>query len=246
MEKFGRFVLNHNKENLRTGELCEKSVQSRARVTARKMTFFTWSRRMRGNFALNFWHNVSAQCSRCVTWPTNDHCSPLEFSVAQWLERPTSVRQVVGLTPICELRIFFWIHSLHTSFQYYYLMFQLPFTTRLIMSFGRSCQYLKFSEVCLTGYVIFMVYALIASHRPYISTNKRTRIFSVMGLLNVRSNFLSVLRFLRFTSDSVLGKDDSNLSFFSHRRRFFKIACSHSTLLDTNKGDSYYSECIPL
>ncbi len=35
-----------------------------------------------------------------------DHCSPLEFSVAQWLERPTSVLKVVGSRPICELRIF--------------------------------------------------------------------------------------------------------------------------------------------
>ena len=26
-----------------------------------------------------------------------DHCSPLEFPVAQWLEHPTSVRTVVGL-----------------------------------------------------------------------------------------------------------------------------------------------------
>ncbi len=69
---------------------------------------------------------------KCTTWfivkqffvvsPTNDHCSPLEFSVAQWLERPTSVRKVMGSSPICELRIVFWVHSLHTSSHYYLIL----------------------------------------------------------------------------------------------------------------------------
>ena len=38
-----------------------------------------------------------------------DHCSPLEFPVAHVLEHPTDVLTVMGLNPICELTIFFWV-----------------------------------------------------------------------------------------------------------------------------------------
>ena len=38
----------------------------------------------------------------------------LQFPVAQWLEHPTSVRVVVGLNPICELRFLVSSPSLHT------------------------------------------------------------------------------------------------------------------------------------
>ena len=63
-------------------------------------------------------HNVTCAMRSWCPIAHIDHCSPLEFPVAQRLEHPTSVRTVVGSNPIYELS-FFLSSSLHTSFYFH-------------------------------------------------------------------------------------------------------------------------------
>ena len=61
------------------------------------------------------WYNVLCTMRSLYHLAHTDHCSPLEFSVVQWLEHPTSVWMVMGSNPICELRIFFFRVPLYTN-----------------------------------------------------------------------------------------------------------------------------------